>query len=214
MSPGVHVARIMDTCPCVSCDTCTHVLRHAMLCRPHFEQVVHQLEDMAAHLDELKTAQAQTMAAAAAPLFQPSLGGHHDADPGHELTPSMMAELMPSGFGASTGVSDSEEEILGSGVLYEMSQLSGGSQAGSVDASVLSPGTGSDKATADTQASRQADSSEVNGMVHRPIEGLGEPSPSVMCAGQAASAPGRTLEGSHSLSSGGKQGSTVAAMAQ
>lgn len=107
--------------------TFTHcVVTSANSCRPNFEQVVQQLEEMASHLDELKQQQAQAMAAAAAPLFHPA-SGHHDSDPGHELTPSMMAELMPSGFSAGSGPSDIEEEAHCSGVLYEMSQLSGGS---------------------------------------------------------------------------------------
>lgn len=96
--------------------------------RPTFEEVVQQLEDMASHLDDLKQQQAQAMAAAAAPLFAPAAGGHHESDPGHELTPSMMAELMPSGFGSASGPSEISEEQHCSGVLYEMSQLSGGSQ--------------------------------------------------------------------------------------
>lgn len=93
-----------------------------------------QLEDMANHLDALKQQQAQAMAAAAAPLCQSAAGchgcpAHHDSmDQGHELTPSMMAELMPSGFRAGSGPSDIEEEVQGSGELYEMSQLSIGSQ--------------------------------------------------------------------------------------
>lgn len=98
-----------------------------LTCRPCFEQVVQQLEEMASHLDELKHQQAQAMAAAAAPLFHPVHGTQHDSEPGHELTPSMMAELMPSGFGPSSAPSDIEEEAQGSGVLYEMSQLSGAS---------------------------------------------------------------------------------------
>lgn len=88
-----------------------------------------QLEDMAGHLAELKQQQAHAMAAAAAPLFQPGHGGHLDSDAGHELTPSMMDELMPSGFGQSAGApADIEEEDHCSGVLYEMSQISSGSQ--------------------------------------------------------------------------------------
>jgi hypothetical protein len=83
---------------------------------------------MASHLDDLKQQQAQAMAAAAAPLFAPASGAHHESDPGHELTPSMMAELMPSGFGSASGPSEISEEQHCSGVLYEMSQLSGGSQ--------------------------------------------------------------------------------------
>lgn len=99
-----------------------------LTCRPCFEQVVQQLEEMAGHLDELKQQQAQAMAAAAAPLFHPVHGAQHDSEPGHELTPSMMAELMPSGFGpSSVPIYVEEGGSQGSGVLYEMSQLSGGS---------------------------------------------------------------------------------------
>ena len=84
---------------------------------------------MAGHLDELKQQQAHAMAVAAAPLFNPAQGGHGDSDAGHELTPSMMDEFMPSGFGpAGPGPADIEEEGECSGVLYEMSQISGGSQ--------------------------------------------------------------------------------------
>lgn len=105
---------------------CVRVCVSPLTCRPCFEQVVQQLEELASHLDELKQQQAQAMAAAAAPLFHPLHGAQHDSEPGHELTPSMMAELMPSGFGPSSAPSDIEE-AQGSGVLYEMSQLSGGS---------------------------------------------------------------------------------------
>jgi hypothetical protein len=108
-------------CPSAACLVRVH--------RPNFEQVVQQLEDMAGHLDELKQQQAHAMAAAAAPLFQPGHGGHLDSDAGHELPPSMMDELMPSGFGRSAGApADIEEEEHCSGVLYEMSQISSGSQ--------------------------------------------------------------------------------------
>lgn len=108
---------------CALCPVCVP----ALCCRPTFEEVVQQLEDMASHLDDLKQQQAQAMAAAAAPLFAPASGAHHESDPGHELTPSMMAELMPSGFGSASGPSEISEEQHCSGVLYEMSQLSGGS---------------------------------------------------------------------------------------
>lgn len=124
-----HPSVICSPCPLLPTSSTLLNLEH----RPSFEQVVQQLEEMANHLEELKAQQAQAMAAAAAPLFSgPGPQGSHtqDSDQGHELTPSMMAELMPSGFGASAGVSDIEEEGQGSGVLYEMSQLSSGSVRG------------------------------------------------------------------------------------
>jgi hypothetical protein len=165
-----------------------------MCCRPCFEQVVQQLEDMASHLDELKQQQAQAMAAAAAPLFHPAQGGHHDSDPGHELTLSMMAELMPSGFGPGSGPSDIEEEDQCSGVLYEMSQLSdqgGGSQecAGHLD-------LGSD----------DADAAVVEGF-EAGVERPGVFAAPSLCSGEAVVG---ALVGSRSLSSGSKHGSRVA----
>eukprot|EP00879_Flechtneria_rotunda_P011426 GHRR01011935.1.p1 GENE.GHRR01011935.1~~GHRR01011935.1.p1 ORF type:complete len:356 (+),score=105.82 GHRR01011935.1:302-1369(+) len=95
--------------------------------RPNFEQIVQQLEDMASQLDTLKQQQAQQMAAAAEALCQSSTGAHDPDIAGHELTPSMMADLMPSGFSAG---SKNSEELQSSdpGVVYEMSQLSGWSQ--------------------------------------------------------------------------------------
>lgn len=154
-------------------------------CRPSFEQVVQQLEEMASHLDELKQQQAQAMAAAAAPLFHPSHSGPHDSDPGHELTPSMMAELMPSGFGPASGPSEIEEEAQCSGVLYEMSQLSDRSQ---------------DRAMHLDLGSDDADAAVVEGF----DAGAALPdvlSASALCAGEAAAA---SMAGSRSHSDGSK----------
>lgn len=87
---------------------------------------------MASQLECLKTAQAQQMAAAAAPLCQPGgPAGGLEAELAHELTPSMMAELMPSGFSAGSSHHSGGDADGGSGAaLYEMSQLSGGSGGG------------------------------------------------------------------------------------
>eukprot|EP00878_Enallax_costatus_P015326 GHUV01016052.1.p1 GENE.GHUV01016052.1~~GHUV01016052.1.p1 ORF type:complete len:281 (+),score=98.67 GHUV01016052.1:286-1128(+) len=95
--------------------------------RPTFEDIVQQLEDMAGQLEQLKQQQAQAMAAAAAPVYHPGTGHHDLADLGHELTPSMMQDLMPSGFSAGSEHSGDEVQIADSGTLYEMSQLSSGS---------------------------------------------------------------------------------------
>ncbi|KAF8060070.1 AMSH1 [Scenedesmus sp. PABB004] len=95
--------------------------------RPCFEDIVQRLEDMAAQLDALKHAQAQQMAAAAAPLH----GGGPVAEVGelgHELTPSLMEEFMPSGFSGGSAHSGSFAGLEDGGALYEMSQLSGASQ--------------------------------------------------------------------------------------
>lgn len=97
------------------------------LCRPTFEDIVQQLEDMAGQLEELKQQQAQAMAAAAAPVYQPGTTHHDPAELAHELTPSMMRDLMPSGFSAGSEHSGDEVQIADSGTLYEMSQLSSGS---------------------------------------------------------------------------------------
>eukprot|EP00775_Hariotina_reticulata_P004405 gene4405-4658_t len=103
--------------------------------RPCFNDVVQRLEAMASELDQLKQQQAQQMAAAAAPVCALGASGNHlELELGHELTPSMMEDLMPSGFSAGSnhsGLSAQGEELQleDSGILYEMSQLSGGSQA-------------------------------------------------------------------------------------
>jgi hypothetical protein len=152
--------------------------------------VVQQLEDMASHLDDLKQQQAQAMAAAAAPLFHPAHGSQQDSDPGHELTPSMMAELMPSGFGPGSGPSDIEEEAQGSGVLYEMSRISGGSNDRG--------------AVLDLHSDGDADAAVVE---EGGLGGLALPRPRLLaglfgaapCAGEAGAAEGR-VEGSHSRS--------------
>lgn len=162
--------------------------------RPCFEQVVQQLEEMASHLDELKQQQAQAMAAAAAPLFHPAHGGPHDSEPGHELTPSMMAELMPSGFGPGSGPSDIEEEDQCSGVLYEMSQLS--DQGGGSQERALHLDLGSDDADAAVLEGFEA-GVERSGVLAVPS----------LCSGEAVLG---TLVGSRSHSSGSKHSGRVA----
>jgi len=103
-------------------------------CRPCFNNVVQRLEAMASELDQLKQQQAQQMAAAAAPLCALGASGNHpELELGHELTPSMMEDLMPSGFSAGSnhsGLSAQGEELQleDSGILYEMSHTSGSSQ--------------------------------------------------------------------------------------
>lgn len=96
--------------------------------RPTFEQIVQQLEDMAGQLEQLKQQQAQDMAAAAAPVYHSGTGHLDIGDLGHELTPSLLQDLMPSGFSAGSEHSGDEVQIADSGTLYEMSQLSTGSQ--------------------------------------------------------------------------------------
>jgi hypothetical protein len=95
--------------------------------RPSFDQIVAQLEDMAGQLDALKQQQAQQMAAAAAPLCAHGTASHPEpGELGHELTPSMMADLMPSGFSGGSSQHEELQEADGSGTaVYEMSQLSG-----------------------------------------------------------------------------------------
>ncbi|WIA13636.1 hypothetical protein OEZ85_007199 [Tetradesmus obliquus] len=97
--------------------------------RPSFDAIVAQLEDMAGQLDALKQQQAQQMAAAAAPLCAAGTASHPEVgELGHELTPSMMADLMPSGFSGGSGQHEQMQQEGGSGTaLYEMSQLSCGS---------------------------------------------------------------------------------------
>ncbi|WIA33783.1 hypothetical protein OEZ86_006896 [Tetradesmus obliquus] len=97
--------------------------------RPSFDAIVAQLEDMAGQLDALKQQQAQQMAAAAAPLCAAGTASHPElGELGHELTPSMMADLMPSGFSGGSGQQEQMQQEGGSGTaLYEMSQLSCGS---------------------------------------------------------------------------------------
>jgi hypothetical protein len=98
-----------------------------LTCRPSFDQIVAQLEDMAGQLDALKQQQAQQMAAAAAPLCAHGTASHPEpGELGHELTPSMMADLMPSGFSGGSSQHEELQEADGSGTaVYEMSQLSG-----------------------------------------------------------------------------------------
>jgi hypothetical protein len=156
--------------------------------------VVQQLEEMASHLDELKQQQAQAMAAAAAPLFHSAHGGHQDSDPGHELTPSMMAELMPSGFGPGTCPSYVEEEDQCSGVLYEMSQLS-------------DQGGGSQECAAHLDlGSEDADAAVVEGF-EAGVERTGVLAAPLLCSGEAVVG---ALVGSRSHSSGSKHGGRVA----
>jgi hypothetical protein len=96
-------------------------------CRPSFDQIVAQLEDMAGQLDTLKQQQAQQMAAAAAPLCAHGTASHPElGELVAELTPSMMADLMPSGFSGGSCQHEELQEADGSGTaVYEMSQLSG-----------------------------------------------------------------------------------------
>lgn len=185
---------------------CVLFLSHCCpACRPSFEQVVQQLEDMAGHLEELKQQQAHAMAAAAAPLFQPGHGGHPDSEVGHELTPSMMDELMPSGFGASTGApADIEEEAQCSGVLYEMSQISSGSHDHAMH---LELGSEYDADTVVTEAASPAEEPAGHAQAAGGAAAAAAP---VLCAGVGSAGVGSVV-GSHSHSSGNKHSGCMAA---
>jgi hypothetical protein len=95
--------------------------------------IVQRLEDMAGQMDQLRDEQARQMEAAAAPpcgLRTAGAGGTaatgtESREEGPELTPSLMEELMPSGFTGISGAGSSGPAMLDCGTLYEMSQLSG-----------------------------------------------------------------------------------------